>query len=157
MVAEMGGDPHTPGRISVTIKGDGKDATWLVLHGSPKEVHRQIIEVFDLSGESDQQSLSDLIVEATALFKGQSNVRSTLGGRTIPKGDGGKPAASGSAWEQAANEEPVDINVVRLTKAIEETTDVDSLKVLYARNKAHFDGNAELFAEWQAKGKSLSS
>jgi len=161
MVAEMGGDPHTPGRTSVTLKGDGKDATWIVFHGSPAEIRSQIKAVFEIEGE-EGAPLFDLINEATRLFKSSGNINSTLGGRVVGKSGGSTPSGNGgSAWDRAANgegqqEEPVDINVVRLTKAIEEASDVDTLKLLYARDKAHFDGNAELFAAWQAKGQSLS-
>lgn len=155
-------DPHKPGQISVTIKGDGKDATWIVFHGNVAEVRRQIVEVFELTEEGDEKApLYDLVNEATRTFKTTGNVSSALGGRVIGGGSSAKkPAGGGSAWEQAANtpqEDAVDINVVRLTKAIEAATDVASLKELFARDKAHFDANPELLAEWKAKGKSLSS
>lgn len=157
MVMEMG-DPYKPGHISVTFKHDGKDGTWLVVHGSTAEVKRQIVETFDIDPEG--VSLADLIVEATRLFKATGNVSSQLGGRVIPKGDTAPKGGGGNAWAEAANspaEDPVDINVVRLQKAIEAVTDVAALKELFARDKAHFDANPDLLAEWKAKGKSLSS
>lgn len=160
-------DPHVlpkPGHMSVTLKHDGKDGTWIVFHGIAADIRKQIIDAFDMQGQEDAP-LYDLINEATRVFKSTGNITSSLGGRVVggKKSEGAPPSGGGSAWQQAAagnageEEEPVDINVVRLTKAIEEVTDVTVLKELYARNKAHFDGNAELFAEWQAKGRALSS
>lgn len=162
MVAEMG-DPHKPGYMSVTIKSDGKDGTWMVFHGTVAEIRRQIVEVFDLTQEGDEQApLYDLVNEATRLYKASGNLNSALGGRVIGSGSSAKTSSGGggSAWEKAANtpqEDAVDINVVRLTKAIEAATDVASLKEIFARDKAHFDANPDLLAEWKAKGKALSS
>jgi len=156
------GDPNEPGRISVTMKADSREGTWIVFHGSPAEVRDQIIDVFALTEEETDGPLYDLINEATRLYKAAGNVNSTLGGRVVG-GTKSETTKSGSAWDRAAGnggnapaEPEVDPNVVRLTNAIEGATDVTTLKELYARNKAHFDGNAELFAAWQAKGKSLS-
>lgn len=159
MVAEM--DPHKPGHMSVTLKQDGKDGTWIVFHGTAKDIRSQIIATFDMEGQEDAP-LYDLINEATSTYKATGNLNSSLGGRVIKKGDASASSKGGSAWDRATGagapqEEPVDLNVVRLTKAIEDATDVPALHNLYARDKAHFEANAELFAAWQAKGKSLSS
>ena len=157
MVAEMGGNPHEPGRVSATFKQDGKDGTWIVVHGSPAEVRKQVIEVFDLQGE-EEAPLYDLINEATRIFKASGNINSALGGRVVggKKSEEKSSSNGGSAWDQPQEDAP-DPNVVRLQQAIEDCTDVDALKVLYARNKAEFDGNADLMAEWKVKGKALSS
>jgi hypothetical protein len=158
MVAEIGGNPHTPGRVSVTFKQDGKDGTWIVVHGSPAEVRKQIVEVFDMEGQ-DEQPLYDLINEATRLYKASGNITSTLGGRVVGGGSKStedKPSGNGgSAWDQPQEDAP-DPNVVRLQQEIEGCTSVDALRNLYARNKAEFDGNADLMSEWKAKGKALS-
>jgi hypothetical protein len=161
MVAEMG-NPHEPGRVSATFKQDGKDGTWIVIHGTPAEVRRQVIEVFDMEGQEDQP-LYDLINEATRLFKASGNINSALGGRVVGQktSEDKRPSGGGSAWDRAASgegeAEQVDPNVTRLTAEIEGVESVDALKELYARNKVHFDGNDDLMAAWKAKGKSLSS
>lgn len=157
-------NPHEPGRISVTFKHDGKDGTWLVVHGNAAEVREQIIEVFQMEAEADAP-LYDLINEATSLYKAAGNARSSLGGRVIPPSQqqSEKPQGNGSAWERVGSgasapaEPEVDPNVARIEAAIEEATDVTSLKELYARNKVHFDTNPDLLAAYKAKGKSLSS
>lgn len=159
MVAEM--DPHKPGHMSVTLKQDGKDGTWIVFHGTAKDIRSQIVATFDMEGQ-DEAPLYDLINEATRTYKATGNLNSALGGRVIKKDGASASDKGGSAWDRATGagapqEEPVDLNVVRLTKAIEDATDVPTLHNLYARDKAHFEANAELFALWQAKGKSLSA
>lgn len=157
-------DPHERGDgISVTLKQDGKDGTWLVFHGSPARVREQIIDVFPGIDPEHDAPLFDLINEATRLYKAAGNLNSTLGGRVVGKGKSEGNAPTGSAWDRAqagntAEPEPeVDPNVTRIEAAIEEAADVASLKELYARNKVHFDANPDLLAAYKAKGKSLSS
>lgn len=155
-------DPYKPGHMSVTLKADGKDGTWIVFHGDPAAIRSQITTVFDLNETGDADApLYDLINEATRIYKSTGTINAALGGRTV---GGGKDSAgaTGSAWDRAGSGNaaeqapPVDINVVRLTNAIENATNVAELKELFARNKAFFDENAELFAAWQAKGKALT-
>lgn len=157
-------NPHEPGRISVTLKQDGKDGTWLVFHGSAAEVRGQITDTFVMEDDGSAP-LYDLINEATRLYKASGNVTSALGGRVIKGGDSNdaKQSGTGSAWDRAAGngaetptEPEVDPNVVRLTAEIEAVTEVPALKELYARNKAVFDANPDLIAAYKAKGKSLS-
>jgi len=155
MVMEMG-NPHEPGRVSVTLKSDSRDGTWIVFHGSTQEIRRQIIETFELF-EARETPLWELINEATSLYKAAGNASAGLGGRSLKKSEGN--AATGSAWDKvAAGAEPepeVDPNIARLTAAIEAATTTDALRDLYARNAAHF-ANPDLLAAWQAKGKALS-
>lgn len=154
-------NPHEPGRISVTLKQDGKDGTWIVFHGSAAEIRSQVIEAFDMEGQDDAP-LYDLVNEATRMFKAAGNVTSRLGGRVVSNKSNSESASSeGSAWDRAGNgaEAPapeVDPDVVRLTAAIEDAADVAALKELFARNKAVFDANPDLVVAWKAKGKSLS-
>lgn len=152
-------NPHVPtvGHISVTLKGEGKDATWIVFHGKPDYVRAQIMDVMGM--DEHDGPLYDLINQATTLFKGASNVSAGLGGRVINGNNANKRVVGGPAWDEPQGEpaEPVDLNALRLSKAIEAATEAKALQELYARNKEAFVGNAELFAEWNAKGKSLSS
>lgn len=158
-------NPHEPGRISVTLKQDGKDGTWVVFHGSPEEVRQQIVGLFpEFDGQTDAP-LYDLINEATRLFKAAGNVSSRLGGRVVGNkaASGNESSDSGSAWDRVAGngaepqQEPeVDPNVARLQREIEGAADVAALRELFARNKAAFDANPDLVADWKAKGKSLS-
>jgi hypothetical protein len=157
-------DPHERGDgISVTLKQDGKDGTWLVFHGSAARVREQIIEVFPGIDETGDAPLFDLINEATRLYKAAGNINSTLGGRVVgSKGKSESNGATGSAWDRAAGntadaEPEVDPNVARIEAAIEEATDVASLKELYARNKVHFENHPDLLTAYKTKGKALSS
>lgn len=157
----MGGDPNEPGRISVTLKQDGKDGTWLVMHGSPAEVRAQIAEVFDLNEEQSDGPLFDLINEATRLYKAAGNVSSGLGGRVVGGSNGSARSGSGSAWAQAAGngaeaEPEADPNIARVEAGIEAATTRDGLREFYARNEAVFKANPELVDAYKAKGKSLS-
>lgn len=115
-------DPHEPGGISVTIKGDEpggkyndpkKPGTWLVFHGSPAKIREQICEVFQI--EAGDRPLYDLINEATDIFKSSATVSSGLGGRVLDSGKGSSlPQGSsfgggdrandtgGDVWAQAA-------------------------------------------------------
>lgn len=156
------GDPNKPGAISVTLKHDGKDGTWIVFHGSPAEVRSQIIEVMEM--EDNGAPLYDLVNEATRIYKATGNVSKGLGGRTINgKNQNADSTSSGSAWDRAAGstgegaaEEPQeDPNVTRLLAAIEAAESRQALKELYARDKATFDANDDLMQEWKSKGKSL--
>ena len=151
-------DPHEPGRISVTLKSDGKDGTWIVFHGNAAEIRSQIVHAFDLQEEADAP-LYDLINEATRIYKAASNTSSALGGRVLSRNAESTPAGGGSAWDRVGNGAPaepeVDPNIARLLGEIEAATTVDALRELYARNAAHFT-DADLMSAWQAKGKSLS-
>ena len=156
MVMEIG-SPHEPGRISVTLKSDGRDGTWIVFHGNAGEIRRQLIATFDIE-DAEGAPLFDLINEATRIYKSTGNVSAGLGGRVVGKKSDGN-AATGSAWDKVAEgekpEPEVDPNIARLTAAIEAATTTDALRDLYARNAAHF-ANPDLLAAWQAKGKALS-
>lgn len=152
----MSSNPNEPGRISVTLKGEGRDATWIVFHGSPGEVRAQVMEVFDLPDESSKQSLADLINEATSLYRATGNVSNRLGGRTLGGG--------ASAWDRTSNgnggstpQPEVDPNKVRVEAAIDAAATRDELKELYARNEAVFSAHADLLVAYKAKGKSLPS
>lgn len=155
-------DPYERDNISITMKQDGKDGTWIVFHGSPAKVREQVIEVFQLENEWETP-LFDLINAATRLYKSTGNISSQLGGRVITKTDRTSESgnqSSGSAWDRAGGssepaEPEVDPNVVRLSGAIESAQTRAELKELFARNKAVFDANADLTDEWKSKGKSL--
>lgn len=143
--------------MSATIKRDGKDASWLVFHGTPAEISRDIKDVFGIDGEG--LTIAELVGEAEAMWKSSGNVASGLGGRSLPSGD--RTSGSGTTappWNRdaAAPTEPQeDPNVVRLTAEIEAATDRASLKDMFARNKTVFDANSALTDAWRAKGKSL--
>lgn len=155
-------DPGERAGMSVTLKADGKDGTWVVFHGTPARIREQIIETFQIE-ESKDSPLFDLINEATRIYKAAGNVSSGLGGRVIAfpggKDSSAEQAPAGSAWDraQSAPEPQVDPNVVRLQGEIEGAASVDALRELYARNKAAFDEDADLMTAWKAKGKALSA
>ena len=69
-------DPNQVRNISVTLKGDGKDATWVVFHGSVAAVREQI-------EEARESGLFDLINEVTAEYKAVGNVVQKLGAKVV--------------------------------------------------------------------------
>lgn len=134
--------------MSVTMKQDGREGTWIVFHGSPDRIREQIMVTFELEASNWDAPLFDLINEATRIYKTAGMVTSTLGGRVI-EGNG--------RAERPAAEPKVDPEVARLVVAIDAAADVAALQDLYARNKATFAENADLTETWKAKGKSLSA
>lgn len=148
-------DPNQTREVSVTIKHDGKDSTWLVFRGSVEAVREQIIECFGMT-ETEGLTLHELSVEATRLVKATSQVANGLGGRVLKGGSQSAFAQAreggGSAPAPAKEDEDVPLKGM-----IEAATSVAALKTLWAENKAAFDADPELFAAWKAKGKSLSS
>lgn len=145
-------DPHNPRGMSVTLKGEGKDPTWLVFHGSPASVKEDIIEAFNLTGEFADLSLHELQVEATRIHKATANVSRVLGGRPVPASS----ESSTAAWNDA-RAEPVVPVVNPLIERIASLTTVPEVRDLYARNEAEFKADADLLALWKAKGKELAA
>lgn len=141
-------DPNERSGISVTLKQDGKDGTWIVFHGSPERVGEDIAQTFGMSPETvADMDLVGQVVEATRVYKGMATVGRVLGGRQTKGGS--------EAWAQARDAAPAEPARDPLYVDIEEQTSVDGLKKLWAENRATFDNDAELFAAWKAKGKSI--
>lgn len=143
----MTDNPITPGETGVTIKyGKGYDDTWVTFRGTPDSVRSQLCETFGLKPEGFD-TLSELVLEATALAHGANNAASGAGGRSIPKDQKseGAPAQEAKPEEKPASP---------LLERVEEATDVKQLQHLWASNKEAF-ADADLMAAWKAKGKSL--
>jgi hypothetical protein len=171
-------DPHEPGGISVTIKGDEpggkyndakKPGTWIVFHGSPAKIREQICEVFQIDG--GDRPLYDLINEATDTFKASATVSSSLGGRVLSQGNGGASAEQqvqgdgGDVWAQAAaakaqqpqqpQESKEDVDPI--LAALETCKSVAEVQQVWAENQAAFNSNPAYMEAYKAKGKALSS
>lgn len=155
-------DPHSPSRLSITVKTKesaryANDSTWCVFHGSPEQIREDINATFGLQG-GDDCTLFDLALQAQSIASGTANVARTLGGKTET------PAAS-AAWEEArkqqANGEPASEPEVseedKMLARIGETEDVPALRDLFARNAELFNGNADLKAAWNARGLELQA
>jgi hypothetical protein len=171
-------DPHEPGGISVTIKGDEpggkyndakKPGTWIVFHGSPAKIREQIIEVFEIENGADRP-LYDLINEATDLFKASATVSQNLGGRVLSQGNGEQqqqPASSGGSgdvWAQAAAakgeqapQQEAKEDKDPLLGVIESCKTVAEVQQVWAENQAAFNDNPDYMAAYKAKGKALSA
>lgn len=172
-------DPHEPGGISVTIKGDEpggkyndakKPGTWIVFHGSPAKIREQIIEVFQIENGADRP-LYDLINEATDLFKASATVSQNLGGRVLDKGNGqslpvgssfGGGDRGGDVWSQAAaaqQQAPQETkeDVDPILAALENCKSVAEVQQVWAENQGAFNSNPDYMAAYKAKGKALSS
>jgi hypothetical protein len=171
-------DPHEPGGISVTIKGDEpggkyndakKPGTWIVFHGSPAKIREQICEVFEIDGAD--RPLYDLINEATDTFKASATVSSGLGGRVLSQGNGGASAQQqpqsdgGDVWSQAAAAQGQQAPPQQEAKedkdpilaVIEQCKTVAEVQQVWAENQAAFNDNPAYMAAYKAKGKALSS
>jgi hypothetical protein len=64
------------GTISVTLKGEGRDAAWIVFHGTPFQVTQNITEVID-------NGLLERVIEVEALYKASGTVAQKLGGKFV--------------------------------------------------------------------------
>lgn len=171
-------DPHEPGGISVTIKGDepgGKfndpksPGTWLVFHGSPARIREQLIDVFALDAEACAgRPLYDLVNEATVLFKAAANASkgvtsNGLGGKVLSSSPSSS-TGSGDVWDQAAAQqgqsqsapaaEKEDVDPI--LSALEACRTVPEVQQVWAENQSAFNSNAEYMAAYKARGKALS-
>lgn len=173
----MSTDPHEPGGISVTIKGDepgGKynDAktpgTWVVFHGSPAKVKEQICEFFGLEfSENYQRPLFDLVNEATNLFKAAANASRTLGASVLTKSDGTPAQSSSDVWQQAqqgetsppwpTEEKKAEPKVDPVIAAIEGCSSVADLQQVWAENQDAFNANPSYMDTYKAKGRALTA
>lgn len=173
-------DPHEPGGISVTIKGDEpggkyndakKPGTWIVFHGSPAKIREQLCEVFEIENGADRP-LYDLINEATDLFKASATVSQNLGGRVLSQGNGGgeQQASSGEGgdvWAQAAaakqgqsqqqEQQSQESDVDPILAALENCKSVAEVQQVWAENQSAFNSNPDYMAAYKAKGKALSA
>lgn len=135
-------DPHEKSGLSVTLKQDRKDGTWVVFHGSVSRIREDMAEALDIPNEG---SLGDMIAVATAKFKGQGNVAAILGG---------KPVQGESSEPQQSSE---DRTAEAIKAAIAAAKDMDALKDIWARYKEHVKQGSEVYDLFQAKTKEVQA
>lgn len=144
-----------PEGVTVTIKGDGRDAPWTVFHGSVDYVCQAMIVTYALEG-MENESLHNITNAANALVK--------LGGTVVRPGETeslGTSAKDGNvidASQRFANKgevDPIEQAYKRLSPEIDQAADIESLKEVWARNKDEFSANPKLMEEYTAKGISL--
>ena len=157
-------DPNRERGLSVTIKFPESarykaDNPWMVFHGSPATIREDIIDAFNLGDEAKELALHELVQEAQSIVTGMGNAASGLGGRVLSPGSGSawSQAQSGQRAEKAPEKSPEEIEVERLTAAVEAVTTVADLQQLWARNQAPFAANEALMTAYKAKGKALSA
>lgn len=173
-------DEITGRGVRVTIKyGKGYEETWAIFTGLPREVREDICEFFGIDSASvSGLNLNELVTEATSLAHAMGNVGAALGARPIDRetgkpaqrkgdapatNDDGSPFVGGSdPWaadsvppvgEQPAAEDPN----ARLRSAIEAAETVEALKLLWADNQEALSADAELLAQWKARGRTLKA
>lgn len=140
--------------MKVTIKyGKGYEETWAVFDGTTESVKANIVSYFDMSSESVADlSLSDIVVNATAIAHNQGNIVKTLGGTVISAKTASK-MTEGETAAPAAEPEPEGPHP--LVAQVEAQESVATLQRLWAENKAAFDALPDLMAAYRAKGKAL--
>lgn len=153
--------------LSVTIKVPESrkyagDSPWLVFHGSPGFIREALVETFAPGDDVAGLPLFELVIECQQLASAVAAVKQGLGGRTVrPGSSGGSAAFAAARGDSVASEggsaatPPVEPERDPLFGSVEAAGSVDELKSLWATNRAAFDGNAELFEAWKAKGKAL--
>lgn len=138
--------------ISVTIKQEGRDSTWLVFRGeSIDKVRDALIGAFGMDPESvDGLTLNEVSIMATSIAKGASSAAQGLGATPVKK------AAWSKAKNESAQQQPAEVKEHPMLAQIRDCGDVSSLKELWAANKAVFEAEAEIMSAWKARGKELS-
>lgn len=134
--------------LVATIKfGGGYDAPWLVAHGeSVDDVRAYLIDSFGLD-PTTEETLAELIVNASTMAVGMGNVSKTLKGSVVKSEKTSKPKAEPKA-EPVAEEKP---DIFALIEAVES---VDALTEVWATNKAAFK-DPKVAEAFKAKGKAL--
>jgi hypothetical protein len=149
--------------MTVTIKyGTGYDEPWAVFHGRPDEIQEDLTAYFGIPSDAVQGlTLSEIVVNATAMAHGLSAVVSGLGATVVasqPQASTSPPtaAAAPDAWEQAstspAPEQPAADPILA---SIQNAQDIQSLQRVWAENRDAFTEPAVMEA-WKARGRALS-
>lgn len=161
---------------TVTIKYSGdRDAPWAVFYGTADEIRIDLIAYFGLDQYAmEQHTLHDLVRIACKIASGgpfpvpastQSEekvlqlLKDELGARPIEE----TTAPAGDVWADAgasAGSPPWDVPaapaVNPMLARIEECTNVQALKALWAQNQAAF-ADGSLMDAYKAKGRTLSA
>jgi hypothetical protein len=164
-------NPHSPGKIGVTIKvPESKkyagDNPWFVFEGTDADsLKAKIAATFGT--EHEGLTLSDVVINAQRLVTGLGAVAHGLGGTVLASGQAAAPAdtpaapaaSGGSVFQQAAaggaaaapaqESDPI-LDAIEMAKTVEE------LKQIWAENQAAFN-DSKYMDPWKAKGKALSS
>ncbi len=149
--------------MTVTIKyGAGYDEPWAVFHGRPDEIEEDLTTYFGIPSDAVQGlTLSEIVVNASALAHGLSAVASGLGATVLasqPQASTSPPtaAAAPDAWEQAsASPAPEQPAADPILTSIQNAQDIQSLQRVWAENRAAFTEPAVMEA-WKARGRALS-
>lgn len=157
-------NPHTPTRISATIKHPESaryknDNPWIVFEGSePEAIKALIAETFGLDVEG--LTLNEVVVNAQQQASAVATAAQGTGGTVV---DSGRSSGGNGAWggvnkgqkaqEQQAPSEPARDQIFDL---IDDCATVDDLQKLWAENQAKF-AEDEVMAAYKAKGKALSA
>ena len=159
-------DPRGRG-ITVTIKyGKGYEDTWAVFHGTVDDVRTDIADFFGLTPASETDiTLSDLVINATAVAHGVGNVAGKLGGVVIASTSEQTPASGESAppeagrpdpWKQAAaTPAPQEPEPNPLLAQIQQAPTVRALELLWVENQAAFS-EPSVMAAWKTRGRELN-
>ncbi|WP_282703768.1 hypothetical protein [Streptomyces sp. CC219B] len=150
---------YPDGSIGVTIKyGKGYEDTWAVFRGSVGQVRELICEFFGFECKYETGlSLSDLVVNATALAHGKGNVSSILDARVIA--DAPAPAPETDPWTAASApqaEQNTSNASAWILGEIEKAASLEALKKLWAANQAMFDDPA-VMAAYKTRGRALKN
>lgn len=155
--------------IVATIKGGaGFEVPWLVFRGAdPEAVKANIGEAFALSDEQTEgQTLASVVLSASQAFQGEATAQGAFSGKTLGTSSKRKRAGKvqGKGWGDSPKDDPEDPPAAAETdptagirEQIENASSVDSLKRVWLRNKAAFNGNSELMDAYKAKGASLKA
>lgn len=152
--------------VSVTLKADkGYEAPWIVFHGTPEQVARDIEAMLDIDGEGI--SVAQLAVNADIEYKALYVAGSKLGAKSVPesesespfkdpdekpKGWGGKPKkGSKEKTKEESDEDPLQW----VYDAIASIDEEKALVKFWAENNQIMSSSPELTKVWKARGREL--
>lgn len=155
-------EQDSPGRgVTVTLKEPqskqyANDGTWIIFHGTPEEIRRDLIAVYGIEVEGEP-TLYDLATQAKSIQEASRAAGKTLGARSTSS-----EAPTGDVWDKAQKGSPEKEPEPELTEAekilalISDQTSVEDVRKLYTRNEELIKNDETLLNAWKAKGRELS-
>lgn len=178
--------PDETSNITITLKGEGKDASWVVIRGNSEQVARHIKELFAFP-EEEVAGLDpiELVLNADSTFKALSTAKEVFKATVIPSpGETTPQEATGAtqadsqreldAWATVGEAGPRDGSQGReepqhpyahVLKVIEAATTLDALQKAWERERlggydGHIEGafkNEDVIAAYQRVGRAIKA
>lgn len=162
---------------TITIKGEGREALWLVLRGSAEQMRQQLLDIFEFpESECEGLALIELALNADTTLKAMSTASDIFKAKVVPQvqhpepvsveaeGKGVDPWAAVEAEEKKEEGSPVShYEHVRVNIADADTVD-ELQQVWYAEKTGGYEGHVpgafndrEVVEAYKARGAELKN